>query len=113
MADLFAVANQKASLAELRDVAKQIESVWDQVALHLDPESRIKVIRREHLHDGEFIRANAMLQQWSSKFAGQATRRQIIVAMYKAELLAEALAVFDRDYHYDGLVDYVIKSIHR
>ena len=104
MADLFAVANEKASPEDLVNVTIQIEASWEKIALLLEPRmfdgGRITVIKKEH--DSEFTRANAMLQQWSDKFDRTASRRQLIVAMCKAELVAQVRTVFGQE-----LVDYV------
>ena len=98
MADLFAVANEKAGPEDLVNVTRQIEASWEKIALLLEPRmfdgGRITVIKKEH--DREFTRANAMLQQWSDKFDSEATRRQL------AELVAQVRTVFGQE-----LVDYV------
>ena len=97
--DLFAVANEKASAEDLVNVTRQIEAFWEKIALLLEPRmfdgGRITVIKKEH--DSEFTRANAMLQQWSDKFDSEATRRQLIVAMCKAELVAQVRTVFGQE----------------
>ena len=103
MADLFAVANEKASAEDLGNVTRQIEAFWEKTALLLEPQmfdgGCITVIRKKH--NSEFTRENAMLQQWSDKFDREASRRQLIVAMCKAELVAQVRTVFGQE-----LVDY-------
>jgi hypothetical protein len=111
MSKLANLANQKATPEELRDIAKKIEPVWDEVATFLDAglftAGCITVIKKNHLHDGEFIRANTMLQQWSNAKHKGATRGRIIKAMDSVGLRADARAVFEEGHQHHGLVDYV------
>ena len=81
-------------------VTTAIEGIWEKVAVLLQPPmfdaSRINVIKKEH--DGEFIRANSMLQQWSSNYDDKATNQQIILAMCQAGLVDKAGKIFGREF---------------
>lgn len=93
---LSARANSQVNSRELVQVAKKVAHDWEMFAAFLAPDvftaAAIELIDTDYRKS--FLRAQAVLEKWSSKFNKEATCGVLIAALLDVDLKAQACEVF-------------------
>jgi hypothetical protein len=101
---LAAEAGKMVTDHQAREIAKRIAGAWEKFTLYLAPQffkaDKIIEIKREHV--SHFSQAQAAILKWRDHCTGTATQYQVIKALCKSELRAQAVEVFQ-----DVLVDFI------
>jgi hypothetical protein len=89
---------------QTREIAKRIAGAWEKFTLYLAPQffQDHKIIEIRGKYDSPFSQAQAAIIKWRDHCSGTATQYQVIKALCKSELRAQAVEVFQ-----DVLVDFI------